>query len=99
MKARYCPCLSVKFFADIATRSIHLRLSQRRGTMNIGYRVDLSDAERSDLEALLRGGRHAARKLKRAQILLAADAGMPDDIMLDTGLFLRLDPASKCSAS
>ena len=47
--------------------------------MNIGYRVDLSDAERSDLEALLRGGRHAARKLKRAQILLAADAGMPDE--------------------
>src|SRR3954471_1645303 len=79
MKARYCPCLSVKFFADIATRSIHLRLSQRRGTMTIGYRVDLSDAERSDLEALLRGGRHAARKLKRAQILLAADAGMPDE--------------------
>ena len=47
--------------------------------MNIRYRVDLSDAERSELEALLRGGRHAARKLKRAQILLAADAGVPDD--------------------
>ena len=47
--------------------------------MNIGYRIDLSDAERSDLEALLRGGRHAARKLKRAQILLAADAGVPDE--------------------
>ena len=47
--------------------------------MNIGYRVDLSDAERSELQTLLRGGRHAARKLKRAQILLAADAGMPDE--------------------
>ena len=47
--------------------------------MNIRYRVDLSDAERSELEALLRGGRHAARKLKRAQILLAADAGVPDE--------------------
>ena len=47
--------------------------------MNIRYRVELSEAERSELEALLRGGRHAARKLKRAQILLAADAGMPDD--------------------
>src|SRR4051812_42915860 len=79
MKARYCPCRSVKGFADIATRSIHLRLSQRRGTMNIRYRVDLSDAERSELQTLLRGGRHAARKLKRAQILLAADAGVPDD--------------------
>src|SRR3954447_25576458 len=79
MKARYCPCLSVKFFADITTRSIHLGLSQRRGTMNRGYRVDLSDAERSELQTLLRGGRHAARKLKRAQILLAADTGMPDE--------------------
>ncbi len=47
--------------------------------MNIRYRVDLSEAERIELEALLRGGRHAARKLKRAQILLAADAGMPDE--------------------
>src|SRR4051812_14351151 len=79
MKARYCPCRSVKGFADIATRSIHLRLSQRRGTMNIRYQVDLSDAERSELQTLLRGGRHAARTLKRAQILLAADAGVPDD--------------------
>src|SRR3982750_2994868 len=47
--------------------------------MNIRYRVGLSDAERSELQTLLRGGRHAARKLKRAQILLAADAGVPDD--------------------
>src|SRR3954452_24529908 len=29
MKAKYCPCRSVKLFADIATRSIHLRLSRR----------------------------------------------------------------------
>ena len=29
--------------------------------------------------ALLSGGKHAARKLKRAQILLAADAGVSDD--------------------
>ena len=47
--------------------------------MNIRYRVDLSEAERVELEALLRGGRHAARTLKRAQILLAADAGLPDE--------------------
>ena len=49
--------------------------------MNIRYRVELSEAERVELEALLRGGRHAARKLKRAQILLAADAGVPDETM------------------
>ena len=43
--------------------------------MNVRYRVELSEAERRELTALLRGGRHAARMLKRAQILLAADAG------------------------
>jgi transposase len=52
--------------------------------MTIRYRVDLSEAERAELEALLRGGRHAARTLKRAQILLAADAGMPDEIIAQT---------------
>ena len=34
--------------------------------MNIRYRVELSEEERQELEALLSGGRHAARKLKRA---------------------------------
>lgn len=47
--------------------------------MNVRYRVDLSQAEREDLTALLSGGKHAARKLKRAQILLAADAGASDE--------------------
>ena len=47
--------------------------------MNIRYRVDLSEAERSHLETMLKGGTHAARKLKRAQILLAADAGVLDE--------------------
>src|SRR4051812_21806153 len=60
MKAKNCPCLSVKLFADIATQSIHLRLSRRRGKMNIRYQVELSEAERSELESLLRGGQHAA---------------------------------------
>ena len=49
--------------------------------MNIRYRVELSEAERCELGSLLRGGQHAARKLKRAQILLAADAGVPDETM------------------
>lgn len=47
--------------------------------MNIKYQVELSQPERDQLEALLSGGRHAARKLKRAQILLAADNGGDDD--------------------
>jgi transposase len=47
--------------------------------MNIRYRVELSQDERAQLTALLSGGTHAARKLKRAQILLAADAGASDE--------------------
>ena len=47
--------------------------------MNVRYRVELSQAERAALEALLSGGKHAVRKLKRAQILLAADAGAGDE--------------------
>ncbi len=42
--------------------------------MNVRYRVELDQSEREQLTALLSGGKkHAARKLKRAQILLAAD--------------------------
>jgi len=47
--------------------------------MNIRYHVELSQSERSELTSLLSGGKHPARKLKRAQILLAADAGARDD--------------------
>ncbi len=47
--------------------------------MNVRYRVELSQAERAELTALLSGGKYAVRKLKRAQILLAADAGTNDD--------------------
>jgi len=43
--------------------------------MNVRYRVELSQAERDQLTTLPSGGRHAARKLKRAQILPAAGAG------------------------
>ena len=54
--------------------------------MNVRYRVELNQCERDRLTALLSGGKHAARKLKRAQILLAADAGASDeDIARDVG--------------
>jgi transposase len=52
--------------------------------MNVRYRVELSQSERDDLTALLSGGRHAARKLKRAQILLAADGGAGDEAIAAT---------------
>ena len=41
--------------------------------------AELCQAERDKLTALLSGGQHAARKLKRAQILLAADVGVSDE--------------------
>jgi transposase len=54
--------------------------------MNVRYRVELTQAERQELEALLSGGEHPARKLKQAQILLAADAGVGDaDIATSVG--------------
>ncbi|MCX4176900.1 MULTISPECIES: IS630 family transposase [Paraburkholderia] len=46
--------------------------------MNLRYRVELDQSEREALAAMLSGGKHAARKLKRAQILLAAHAGKDD---------------------
>jgi transposase len=49
--------------------------------MNVCYRVELSQAERGELSALLSGGKAAVRKLKRAQILLAADAGATDEVI------------------
>src|SRR3982751_6005638 len=57
--------------------------------MNIRYRVELSEVERGELRAMLSGGKHAARKLKRAQLLPGADAGVADEtlaISLDVGV-------------
>ena len=53
--------------------------NEEEARMNVVYRVELSQTERDELKGLLSGGKHAARKLKRAQILLAADAGASDD--------------------
>jgi transposase len=52
--------------------------------MNIRYRVELSEAERGELATLLSGGSCSVRKLKRAQILLAADAGASDEAIART---------------
>jgi transposase len=47
--------------------------------MNVRYRVELNQTDRAELKALLSGGKNAARKLKRAQLLLAADDGASDE--------------------
>jgi hypothetical protein len=43
--------------------------------MNIRYRVTLTADERLQLETMIQRGKVAVRKIKRAQILLAADQG------------------------
>ena len=58
--------------------------------MNIRYRVELNEGERAQLTAMLSGGKHAARKLKRAQILLAADAGIGDEAIAEQYLGWRV---------
>ena len=42
------------------------------------YKVELTEAERSSLKKLVKGGRVSARKLKRALVLLNADEGLTD---------------------
>jgi transposase len=65
---------------------IRLAASNREeAPMNIRYHVELTEAERCELTGLLAGGKHSARKLKRAQILIAADAGVSDEA-IEAGL-------------
>jgi transposase len=47
--------------------------------MNVKYRVTLNTSERVQLAAMVLGGKGAFRRLKRAQILLAADSGSTDE--------------------
>ena len=47
--------------------------------MNIRYRITLLSEERAQLQALVQAGRAPVRKVKRAQILLAAARGSSDE--------------------
>ena len=76
VNARYCPCLGVKIGCRSSAARFIVALDSGGPVMNIRYRVELNEGERAQLTAMLSGGKHAVRKLKRAQILLAADAGM-----------------------
>ena len=51
--------------------------------MNVRYRVELAEAEHAALTALVGGGKHPVRKLKRVQILLAAHAGLADEAIAE----------------
>lgn len=48
--------------------------------MNVRYRVTLETSERVQLVAMVLGGKAPVRRIKRAQILLAADRGSTDEI-------------------
>ena len=43
------------------------------------YHVELTDQERATLEQMLRRGKHSARRLTRAHILLKVDLGLRDE--------------------
>lgn len=49
--------------------------------MNVRYRVTLMSEERDELRNFVQAGKGAFRRLKRAQILLAADAGSTDAVI------------------
>jgi transposase len=46
--------------------------------MHIRYRVELEESERQQLQTMIAGGTRAVRRVKRAQILLAAAAGQTE---------------------
>jgi len=48
------------------------------------YRVDLTDDERSELEGMLKKGKHSVRKIKRAQVLLKADESWKDREIIES---------------
>ncbi len=48
------------------------------------YHVNLSSGEREQLQGLLHKGKLSVRKVKRAQILLAADSGQIDEAIAQT---------------
>jgi transposase len=79
MKARYCACLGVKRDRESFDIGFVCALGIGGTAVNVRYRVGLNQEERDQLHKMLSGGRHAARKFKRAQILLAADAGESDE--------------------
>jgi transposase len=66
---------------------IDVILGSQGADMNVHYRVTLSADERAQLATLINGGKGRVRRIKRAQILLAADAGATvEAIALNVGV-------------
>src|ERR1051325_11044957 len=80
MKARYWPCFSVNDVVIFGRVLVGVISPSAEGTsMNVRYIVELESSERQQLEALVAGGASTVRRIKRAQILLAAEAGRSDE--------------------
>ena len=58
-----------------------LRDFGRAGEVNVRYRVELSETERLEWKEMISGGQQSVRRLKRAQILLASDAGQSEEAL------------------
>jgi len=54
------------------------------------YHVELTSKERNELERMLRSGKHSARKITRARILLKADEGLSDEEIVEAVQTSRL---------
>jgi len=52
-------------------------------TMNVRYRITLTVEERDELRRFVQAGKGAFRRLKRAQILLASEAGSLDKVIAE----------------
>ena len=68
--------------------------------MNVRYVVDLTEDERNELRSTIQGGSGKVRRIKRAQMLLAADAGATDEEMardIGVGTSTLRDPLKKAA--
>ena len=66
--------------------------------MNVRYRVELSQTERTELTELLSGGKHAARRLKRAQIVCWRRMAAPSDLIATNVRRGKFDPSDRLAA-
>ncbi|AUW47170.1 hypothetical protein CUJ84_pRLN3000028 (plasmid) [Rhizobium leguminosarum] len=92
MKARYWPWICVRPRLAVAACGSSEGLilgficvsTLKEVSMNIKFHIELSQSERDQLAALLSGGCHRSRKIKRAQILVAANEGFSDEVIAAT---------------
>lgn len=72
-------------------------MRRKQGTVK-KYIVTLGSEERAQLQLMIRSGKHSARKLLRARILLKADASEAGDAWTDEQIAEGLDTSAKTVA-